>query len=93
MTKTIKIIIAISGIALLLVAIVTFGIAAYKGICNEEKQPPSVVVYINENDSIVNQLQMDVKRLSELLEKMESDSIIVSINKVTKNKDIEDKKK
>lgn len=93
MTKTIKIIIAISGITLLLVAIATFGIAVYKGICNEEKQPPSVVVYINENDSIVNQLQMDVKRLSELLEKMESDSIIVSINKVKKNKDIEDKKK
>lgn len=93
MTKTIKVIIAITGIVLLLGAIVTFCIAVYKGVCNEEKQPSSVVVYINENDSIVNQLQMDVKRLSELLEKMESDSIIVSINKVTKNKEIEDKMK
>lgn len=93
MTKTIKLLFAIIGVLLLLVAITTFGIAVFKGINNEEKQPPSVIVYINENDSIVNQLQMDVQRLSELLEKMESDSIVVSINKVTKNKKIEDKKK
>lgn len=81
MTKTIKVIIAIMGVSLLLVAIVTFSIAVYKGICNEEKQPPSVVVYINENDSIVSQLQMDVKRLSGLLERMETDSLVITVSK------------
>lgn len=84
MKKSAKVIIFFVGTFLVVLAVVMFIMAIVKGISHDEKQPPSVVVYLNENDSVVNQLMMDVKRLSDLLEKMESDSITVSINKVSK---------
>ena len=67
-----------------ILAIVTFLMAVIKG-CGEEKAAnPQIQVYINDNDSIVNQLQMDVNHLTELIEQMESDSIVVTVGKSKK---------
>ncbi len=75
--------IAVGGI-LGILAIVTFLMAVIKG-CGEEKAAnPQIQVYINDNDSIVNQLQMDVNHLTELIEQMESDSIVVTVGKSKK---------
>ena len=75
---------SVGGI-LLILAFVFFCIAIGKGFSHEEKSSPSVVVFINENDSIVNELQMDVKRLTDLIEDMESDSITICVNKVPRH--------
>ena len=77
--------ITIVGIILLLLAIVFFCIAIGKGFSHEESPSPSVVVLINENDSIIDKLQMDVNRLTNLIEKMESDSITICVNKVPRH--------
>lgn len=39
-------------------------------------------VYINENDSLVNQLQKDVTQLTKLLKDMQNDSMVITIDKV-----------
>lgn len=41
-----------------------------------------IQVYINENDSIVNQLQKDVIQLTKLLKDVQNDSMIVSVERV-----------
>lgn len=48
-----------------------------------------IQVYINENDSIVNQLQKDVIQLTKLLKDVQNDSMIVSVERV-KQKTIND---
>lgn len=45
---------------------------------------PKVQVYINDNDSIVEQLQLDIKKLTELIERMETDSFTVEIKRMKK---------
>ena len=82
MSRPIKLAIAIVGGVLLLFALAFFCIAIWKGFSHEENPSPLVVVFINENDNIVNELQMDVKRLTNLIEEMESDSITICVNKV-----------
>jgi hypothetical protein len=91
MSRPIKLTIAIVGVILLLLAFAFFCIAIGKGFSHEEKPSPSVVVFINENDSIVNELQMDVKRLTDLIEEMKSDSITICVNKVPRHSNIKQK--
>lgn len=43
-----------------------------------------VQVYINDNDSIVEQLKLDIKKLTELIERMETDSFTVEIKRMKK---------
>lgn len=75
--------IAVGGI-LGILAIVTFLMAVIKG-CGEEKAAnPQIQVYINDNDSIVNQLQMDVNHLTELIEQMDKDSLAVEVKRLNK---------
>ena len=85
MSRTVKLIIAIVGGVLLLLALAFFCIAIGKGCSHKENPSSPVVVFINENDSIVNELQMDVRRLSDLIEEMESDSITICVNKVPRH--------
>ena len=91
MSRPIKLTITIVGFILLLLALAFFCLAIGKGFSHEEKPSPSVVVFINENDSIVNELQMDVKHLSDLIEEIESDSITININKVPRHSNIKQK--
>ncbi|MBR3758219.1 MAG: hypothetical protein IKK62_07330 [Bacteroidaceae bacterium] len=88
MSRPIKLTIAIVGGILLLLSLGLFCIAIGKGFSHEEKLSPSVVVFFNENDSIVNELQMDVKRLTDLIEEMKSDSITICVNKVPRHNNI-----
>ena len=49
---------------------------------------PKVQVYINDNDSIVEQLQLDIKKLTELIVRMETDSFTVEIKRIKKGSDV-----
>lgn len=69
-------------IILTILAILFFSIALYKGCQEMPKNNTKIQVYINENDSIVNQLQKDVIQLTELLKDAQNDSMIISIERV-----------
>lgn len=84
MSKKVNWIAGIVGGILGLMALVTFIIAVVKGCGEANTDTPKIQVYINDNDSIVNQLQMDVENLSKLLEKMETDSVVVTVSKTKK---------
>ena len=71
-------------------ALVLFIIAVVKGCGEANVDTSKIQVYINDNDSIVNQLQMDVEKLSKLLERMETDSVVVIVNR-TKRADSDGK--
>lgn len=53
-------------------------------IFTKDKQPETksdtlqIHVYINDNDSIVNQLQQDVSHLSNLIEGLQSDTLVIT---------------
>lgn len=91
MSKKVNWIAGIIGGLLGLMAVLSFIIAVVKGCDEANTDIPKIQVYINDNDSIVNQLQVDVEKLSKLLEKMEKDSIIVTVSK-TKRADSDGKK-
>ena len=44
-------------------------------------QDTQIHVFINQNDSIVNKLQEDVEHLSSLIEKMQTDTVIIEMRK------------
>lgn len=90
MSKKVNWIAGIIGGLLGLMAILSFILAVVKGCYEPNTDTPKIQVYINDNDSIVNQLQMDVEKLSKLLEKMEADSVVVIVSK-TKRTDSEGK--
>lgn len=81
MSKKVNWIAGIIGSLLGLMALLTFILAVVKGCGETNTDIPKIQVYINDNDSIVNQLQMDVENLSKLLEKIETDSVVVTVSK------------
>lgn len=84
MSKKINWIAGILGGILTLMAVVTFVIAVFRGCDDVTETTPKIQVYINDNDSIVNQLQTDVNHLTKLIEKMEADSVVVTVSKAKK---------
>lgn len=75
----------IAGLLFAFFAAVFFVAAILKG-CDSgdakiQPQPNSqkIQVYINNNDSIVNQLQSDITQLNELISEMREDSIMIVI--------------
>lgn len=44
-------------------------------------QDTQIHVFINQNDSIANKLQKDVEHLSALIEKMQTDTLIIEMRK------------
>lgn len=56
--------------------------AIYKGCQEVPQNKTEMRVYINENDSLVNQLQKDVTQLTKLLKDMQNDSMVITIDKV-----------
>ena len=83
MKKKGKNIAIIVGIILIIGALVSFGIAIGVG-CNTKRMDNKVQVYVNDNDTVIEQLQSDVKHLTEILNKVQNDSIVVTINHVSK---------
>lgn len=84
MNKKVNWIAGIIGVLLVLAAVLSFIIAVVKGCDKANTDTPKIQVYINDNDSIVNQLQMDVEKLSKLLDEIETDSVIVTVSKTKK---------
>lgn len=84
MSKKINWIAGVIGGILALMAVATFVIAVFRGFDDVTEATPKIHVYINNNDSIVNQLQMDVYHLTKLIEDMETDSVVVTVSKVKK---------
>lgn len=84
MSKKINWIAGVIGGILALMAVATFVIAVFRGFDDVTEATPQIHVYINNNDSIVNQLQMDVYHLTKLIEDMETDSVVVTVSKVKK---------
>ena len=84
LTNFLKILCAI----LIMLAILFISIAIYKGCQEVPPNNTKMQVYINENDSLVNQLQKDVTQLTKLLKDMQNDSMVISIDSVKrKNKE------
>ena len=86
MSKKDNWIVGILGGILALIAVVTFVIAVVRGCDDVTNTIPKIQVYINDNDSIVNQLQMDVNNLEKLIEDMEADSVIFTLSRAKKRK-------
>ena len=67
-----------------ILGVLFFGIAIFKGESTHDKtnaiQP--IQVYINDNDSVIQQLQLDVEHLSSMLENMQNDSLVITVEKV-----------
>lgn len=81
MSRKVNLIAGFIGIVLGVIAIVTFISAVVSGFYEKDTTSQKIQVYINDNDSVVNLLQMDVNHLTELLEKMEKDSVVVTVSK------------
>lgn len=69
----------------------TLGIVFFfAAVCKEKSSEATtnsnhqIQVYINDNDSIINQLQSNVEHLTELLKDMQNDSLIITVEKVRK---------
>lgn len=67
---------------LIMLVILFISIAIYKGGQEVPQNNTKMQVYINENDSLVNQLQKDVTQLTKLLKDMQNDSMVISIDSV-----------
>lgn len=81
MSRKVNLIAGFIGIVLGVIAIVTFISAVVSGFYEKDTTSQKIQVYINDNDSVVNQLQMDLNHLTKLLEKMEKDSVVVTVSK------------
>ncbi|WP_308285170.1 hypothetical protein [Prevotella sp.] len=78
LTNLLKILCAI----LIMLAILFISVAIYKGCQEVPQNNTKMQVYINENDSLVNQLQKDVTQLTKLLKDMQNDSMVITIDNV-----------
>lgn len=88
MSKIVKIWFCIVSGVLLTIAVMSFTAACVRGCSHMTVEHPKVQVYINDNDSIVEQLQLDIKKLTELIERMETDSFTVEIKRIKKGSDV-----
>lgn len=91
MNKTVKIWFCVVCGVLLSVTVTSFVAACVKGCCQVAVEHPKVQVYINDNDSIVDQLQLDIKKLVELIERMESDPFAVEIRRLKMGSNVNNK--
>lgn len=88
--ETIKKVAFISALILMFFAAVFFLAAILKGCDSADNKVQSqqnsqkIQVYINDNDSIVNQLQSDIIQLNELISEMREDSIMIVIKRYPK---------
>ena len=71
-----------------MVGAIIIGILAYaliigKQECKEDasKEPVAVKVFINENDTIIPALSAEIKELKEMMQKMQEDTLCVTITK------------
>lgn len=81
----------ITALILVFFAAVFFVAAILKGCDNVENEVQSkpnsqkIQVYINDNDSIMNQLHSDIIQLNELISEMREDSIMIVIKRYPKS--------
>lgn len=83
MSKTIKIIFSILSGILIFLAVIAFVAAFVVGCQPHETELPKVQIYINDNDSIINQLQRDITKLTRAVERMETGYVTIEIKKST----------
>ena len=83
MNKTVRVSAIVLGAILIFAALVSLGVAIGVG-CISKRTDSKLQVYINENDSVIEQLQTDVNHLTEILGKMQNDSVVVTINHLPK---------
>lgn len=71
---------------LVVLALLFFGGAIGKGFCHEEpsNQVYSVRVYVNDIDSIIEQLQNEVELLTTMIHDMQQDSLVISVSRIKK---------
>lgn len=84
MSKTVKICFYIVCGVLLAIAVTSFVAAFVRGCSQVTVEHSKVQVYINDNDSIMEQLQLDIKHLTELIERMDMDSLAVEVKRLNK---------
>ena len=88
--ETIKKVAFISALILMFIAVVFFVAVILKECDSADNKVQSqqnsqkIRVYINDNDSIVNQLQSDIIQLNELISEMREDSIMTVIKRYPK---------
>lgn len=70
----------IASVAMALLFVFFFAAAMFSGNKHsvEDKDPIQLHIYINENDTVVHQLQLDVSHLSKLLEDLQSDTVAIT---------------
>ena len=86
MSKTVKICFCVVSCILLVIAVSSFVAACVRGCSQVPVEHPKVQVCINDNDSIMEQLQLDIKKLTDLIERMEADSFAVEIKRLKKGR-------
>ena len=84
MSKTVKKWFCVVSGVLLAIAVMFFVAACVRGCSQVTVEHSKVQVFINDNDSIVEQLQIDIKKLTELIERLETDSLAVEIKRLKK---------
>lgn len=85
MNKTVKIWFIIVAVILLTIVVATFIAACVRGCSQVPGEQQKMQIYINDNDSIVERLQLDVQRLTEHIDRMETDSFAVEIKRLKKS--------
>lgn len=75
-----KIVIHLIG-GLIIVSIILFVFATISGNRNADTtgHESEIHIFINQNDSIVYKMQEDIEKLSKLIEKMNSDTVIIEM--------------
>ena len=77
-------------LSIFLLVSIFIGILAYALILNKPnskettKEPFAVKVFINENDTIIQALSSDIKELKNMIQKMQEDTLCVTITKGNK---------
>lgn len=69
----------------LVLGVFFFVVAIYRG-CQPSKEKTEVHVFINESGSFVNQLQTDVNHLTKLIESIQKDSVVVTVDRGKRKK-------
>ena len=73
-----RVIIASTALALIALCLFVKAIFMGKQPSMEQTETVEVKVFLNENDSIINQLQKDVSSLTRIIQALQSDTLVVS---------------
>lgn len=70
----------------IIICIFVYALIIGKQVYNEacSKEPVAVKVFINENDTIIPTLSEEIKELKEMMQKMQDDTLCVTITKGNK---------